>query len=555
MSKYLPPYRGTSNGIKAELDLSNYATKTDLKNIMHIDVSSSATKTNSAALKSEVDKINIDKLKTVPNDLAKLSNVVKNDVVKKTTYNTLKNKVDAIDTSGFVTRTKVTTDTNALDDKIDKVEKKIPDISGLATKSSVTRVITEQEDYTDKVKKKTPHISGLASKTELTDGENKIPDVSGLATASALTVVENKILDITSLITKTDFDAKLKNISDRVTNNKSKDLLLDNELKRLKTLVGSSAKIKLDEVQKEISFVRGFISYTQNSNSVYECKVSSMKPSFYGILEWKPKDIYHNSNKNVLNSVQNTKNVAPDIKNINGQLYVSFNGNYFEQDPITIPNNVINVYVVYKLDPISSTRNTDYTIQNALFGAMKITKNTDSSKNNYKGYGLCFDEGGEFSHTVKQGNSNRATNVKNVIIFGVDTSSSIHATNRANKIYVMGEDFILGINGTTINAEKLFHNNFTEFGVKFVLRLHYNGDNSYLFANGRQELKFKAKDDQIINEKLCLGNLSSEWTGSESEITGLYGNIYDFIIDYKPIVGVDPIYDMHKYLMTKHGIK
>ena len=83
-----------------------------------------------------------------------MSNFVKNDVVKKTTYNTLKNKVDAIDTSGFVTRTNFTTDTNALDDKIDKFEKKLPNISGLITKSRVTRLITEQEDYTDKVKKK-----------------------------------------------------------------------------------------------------------------------------------------------------------------------------------------------------------------------------------------------------------------------------------------------------------------------------------------------------------------------------------------------------------------
>ena len=163
-----------------------------------------------------------------------MSNVVKNEVVKKTTYNTLKNKVDAIDTSCFVKGTKFATDTNALHDKIDKVEKKIPDISGLATKSRVTRLITEQEDYTDKVKKKIIDISGLTSKPELTDVENKIPDVSGLATASALTAVENKIPDTTSLITKTDFDAKLKNISDIVTNNKSKDLLLDNELKKIK---------------------------------------------------------------------------------------------------------------------------------------------------------------------------------------------------------------------------------------------------------------------------------------------------------------------------------
>ena len=280
-----------------------------------------------------------------------------------------------------------------------------------------------------------------------------------------------------------------------------------------------------------------------------------MKFHISSILGWKPKDIYDSLNKNVLNPVQNTKNVSPTIKNINVQLHVFFNVNYFEQDPITIPNNVISIYVIYKLDPISSTRNTDYTIQNALFGAMKINKNTDSSKNNYTGYGLWFDEGGEFGHTVKQGNFDRTTNAKNVIIFGVDMSSSIHATNRANNIYLMGKDFIQGINDTTIYAEKLFHNNFTEFGVKFVLSLHYIGDNSYLFANGRQELKFKAKDDQIINEKLCLGNLSTQWTISKSEKTGLYGDIYGFVVDYKPIVGVDPIYDMHRYLMTKYNIR
>ena len=185
-----------------------------------------------------------------------------------------------------------------------------------------------------------------------------------------------------------------------------------------------------------------------------------MKFDISGISEWKPKDIYDSLNKNVLNSVRNTKTVSPNIKkNINGQLYVSFNGNYIKQDPITIPNNVINIYVVYKLDLISSTRNIDYTIKNALFGAMKITKNTDSSKNNYTGYGLCFDEGGEFGHTVREGNFNHVTNAKNVIIFGADMSSSTHVTNRANNTYVMGEEFIQGINDTTIYAEKLFHNN------------------------------------------------------------------------------------------------
>ena len=100
---YYPPYKSSSNNIKVELDLSNYVTEDDVKNITHVDVSSYATKINLAALKTEIDKIDVDNLKTVPDDLAKLSNVVKNEVVKKTDFST--------DT--YVTRTKFSTDTNA----------------------------------------------------------------------------------------------------------------------------------------------------------------------------------------------------------------------------------------------------------------------------------------------------------------------------------------------------------------------------------------------------------------------------------------------------------
>ena len=85
-----------------------------------------------------------------------------------------------------------------------------------------------------------------------------------------------------------------------------------------------------------------------------------------------------------------------------------------------------------------------------------------------------------------------------------------------------------------------------------MLSLHYNYDNdSYLFVNGKQELKFKA--GQLLIEKLN-GNLSDDWTTSESEKTGLYGNIYDFIADYKGVADVKAIYDMHRYLMIKHNI-
>ena len=213
---------------------------------------------------------------------------------------------------------------------------------------------------------------------------------------------------------------------------------------------------------------------------------------------------------------------------------------------------MVDIYIVYKLD---SSRDKSFIIQNALFGSMQITKYlTDNSKNNYKGYGICFDERTEFGHTIAEGGFTHTTDARNVLIFGVDMNFSVHATNRVNNIYVMGTGLTQGINDTTIYAEKNFYRNFTDFGKKFMLSLHYNGDDSYLFVNGRQKLKFKAKTDQLVKEKLCIGNLSDQWTTSESEKTGLYGKIYDFVVEYEQISGVKAIYDMHRYLMTKHNI-
>ena len=183
MSQYFPkPYEPFGGDINVKVDLSNYATKTDLKNISHIDISSYALKSNLASLKTEVDQLDIDKLTSVPIDLAKLSNVVKNDVVKKTEYDKLINKVNGIDNTNFVSRTKYENDGSDFEDKIDKIEKKIPDISDLVKKSALTAV------------------------------ENKIPDINCLATKSALTAVENKIPNVSTLVKKTDYDIKISNI-------------------------------------------------------------------------------------------------------------------------------------------------------------------------------------------------------------------------------------------------------------------------------------------------------------------------------------------------------
>ena len=199
MSTSYPPYKNNSNNIKVEFDLANYATKDDVKNITHVDVSSYASKTNLAALKTEVDKIDVDKLKTVPDDLAKLTNLVKNETVKKTDFNA----------DDYVKKTKFSADTNALDDKIDKVDKKISDVSNLANKSSVTVLIRDLNDRIDKIK-----INDYAKKTSLsgymltstfntksTELENKIKDTDIIA-KSAVTEANAIKCDLTDYAKK-----------------------------------------------------------------------------------------------------------------------------------------------------------------------------------------------------------------------------------------------------------------------------------------------------------------------------------------------------------------
>ena len=225
MSTYYPPYKSSSNNIKVELDLANYATKDDVKNITHVDVSSFSSKTNLAALKTEVDKIDVDKLKTVPVDLGKLSNVVNNDIVKKTDYNTkvtsvesqiagvTKNTLDnlgditklkAVDTSNFVLKTKLASDVTTLENKIDTVDKKIPDISGLATKTSLTSYLqtatfnSKVAEVEDKIK-----ATDIIAKSANTKVNTIRDDLTGYAkkadVATDITVIKNDYVTNTSL--------------------------------------------------------------------------------------------------------------------------------------------------------------------------------------------------------------------------------------------------------------------------------------------------------------------------------------------------------------------
>ena len=172
MTQYFPKsFRSFGRNISVKIDLSNYATKTDLKDVTHVDISSFALKKISS-LKTEVDKLDIDKLTTVPVDLSKLRIIVKIEVVKKAVYDKLAAKVNNIDTSGVFLKTKYQTDKAKLEMKI--------------------------SDVTDFVKK-----------TKLTELEDKIPDVSSLATKTALTKVKSKIPSVSNLVKKQTITQKL----------------------------------------------------------------------------------------------------------------------------------------------------------------------------------------------------------------------------------------------------------------------------------------------------------------------------------------------------------
>ena len=270
----------------------------------------------------------------------------------------------------------------------------------------------------------------------------------------------------------------------------------------------------VDEVQRENALTSGRDYYLDKMYVLYECRAFSFKYTNHKINLWKSNGINNYASDSDMDAVSIETTDLPSLVD-NGRMNVKLAGAYFKQTKLIHPNNnVINVYIVYKVKPIF--RLGDYTVQNALFGGVKITKNsTDTSKHKYEGYGRCFDEGGTFS----KGGIN---NGRNFLIFGVHESSLVNANNKANNIYVMGDLFVQGINDTASYAEKIYSQNFTAVDKKIVLSLDYKGDDSYLFVNGKQELKFKAKDDEIVKKILCLGNRSDDWTTANAEKTGFW---------------------------------
>ena len=265
---------------------------------------------------------------------------------------------------------------------------------------------------------------------------------------------------------------EVKSIDDKIKKNASYILAFESRLKQKEDII--------DDVQRDNALTGGRDCYRDMMYFLYECRTFIFNYTNNKINQWKSTGLYNFNSDSVNSNSKQTILVKPN------------------------DNKVINVYIEYKLYPISRFRSDTYTVQNALFGGVKLNKNaTDTSKHKYEGYGIYFDEGGMFS----MGNIN---NGRNVLIFGVYENLVVHSNNKANNIFIMGDGFVQGMNDTTLYTEKIYSKNFSAVDEKFVSSLHYNGDNSFLFANGKQELKFKAQDQQIVKEKLCLGNIGDD---------------------------------------------
>ena len=321
---YYPPYKISSNNIKVELDLTNYATKTALNNIAHVDNSSFASKTNLAALKTEVDKIDIDKSKTAPTDLAKLNNAVEKDLVEKTVCNTkvtsikgqiaglTKNTIDnladitklkAIDTNSFVLKTKLASDVITLENKIDTVDKKIPDISGLATKTSLTSYL-QTSTFNSKVTEVENKIKAadIIAKSANTKANTIRSDLTAYAkkadVATDITAIKNDYVSNASLISQLN-DLKSEHTATEVTgidNKTASDILaLENKLTQKEDTINKN--------ERGLSFNRGFFFYMDQSYLVYDCKMGSFQFTGSKISTWKSTGIFNYSRDSNMNAV------------------------------------------------------------------------------------------------------------------------------------------------------------------------------------------------------------------------------------------------------------
>ena len=294
----------------------------------------------------------------------------------------------------------------------------MPDISNLATKNIINTKINE-------VKNEIPSISNLATTSALTSVENKIPSVSNL--------VKKTDYNAANLVKKTDFDNKMSSLNRKIVSNKANYIVIENKLKKLKAFDSCyyNGKNYFDEdgIQDYLVFQSILKYFTLNSS---------------WITKWKSKGL---SNKSVEVVSTSSNTLTPSVNYYGEKARLKFTGSILKQKIVKYSHKkVVNLYVVYEITNFHGIDNYP-TLTNALFGAVKLTKNADIDKYKYSGYGIGFNEHGFFSHPF--GGTGR-----NIIIFGVDMSSSTKIDNKGKDILILGIGPTQGLGEHSLSAEK-----------------------------------------------------------------------------------------------------
>ena len=235
---------------------------------------------------------------------------------------------------------------------------------------------------------------------------------------------------------------------------------------------------------------------------------------------WKSNGMSEESIENITKS---DSNFAPTFDDHYLLPDMNFNKHCLIKNNISIPTKVINLYISYTLGHQIRNVNTDFTLGNCLCGSVKLTKNSDLDKYKYTGYGIGFDSRSEFLFTD-------GSYGKNVIIFGADMISFMHVDNKGKDISILGERPTQGLDDTTLTAEAKYPINFTQSGKRFVLSLHYKGSNNFLFVNAAKVYQFKAKNSEIKDYALFLGDISKAFTINNMKKTGLKGAVKFFLL-------------------------
>ena len=300
--------------------------------------------------------------------------VTNKDLTTKTSISNLKTKLNGIDLTKYVKR-------SDYDTKVGNLEQKIPDVTGKLNTSDFNSKVSELENKTRSAESKSD-ITSLATKSSVTSDKNEIPDVKDFVKktdyATEITSIKNDYVTKASLTSQLN-DLKSQHIADEVkkVDDKVKKNITDIVTTKNSLLHNKSI---LDDLEREASFNRGFYYYNQQFYFFFEPKSKSFTRNAEDIHAWILTGIHNDSNNTDLFSVNNSNNNSPTLLNKNNRLGVTFNGNYMKQNKLGYAHGkIVNLYTVYELKN-RRIDSPDFTVQNGLFGAVKITKNVNSSQ-------------------------------------------------------------------------------------------------------------------------------------------------------------------------------